>query len=63
MEIQLRNTEIGGLGYKYAPRPLVARAERGLMTNLRSGGVMLRPSTTGMTAKNVMLWRDWSGDL
>ena len=32
------------------------------MTNLRSGVAMLRVSTTGMTAKNVMLW-SWNSVL
>ena len=46
LEIQLRNTEIGGsLGYKYAPRPFTRLLGLGLMTNLRSGGAMLRAGT------------------
>ena len=35
----------GSLGYKYAPRPFTRLLGLGLMTNLRSGGAMLRAGT------------------
>ena len=55
LEIQLRNTEIGGsLGYKYAPRPFTRLLGLGLMTNLRSGGAMLRAGTQSYNDRKKM---------